>query len=66
MNKIFKNTRMKCCNQKRIVKTWGVLLLSLLFIYSGGGSNPSQKRWNAVTHDKTNFPLLGKHRSVSC
>ena len=24
------------------------------------------QKWNAVTHDKTNFPLVGKHRTVPC
>jgi hypothetical protein len=24
------------------------------------------ERWSAVTHDKTNFPLVGKHRTVPC
>ena len=43
-----------------------IVIFSLLFIYPAVGLIAQQKRWNAVTHDKTNFPLLGKHRTVPC
>ena len=41
-------------------------MFSLLFILSGVGLKTQQKHWNAVTHDKTSFPLIGKHRTVAC
>ena len=63
---INKSVRVKDCNKKRIFKIGGLLMFSLLFIYSAGGAATSQKRWDAVTHDKTNFPLIGKHRTLSC
>lgn len=37
-----------------------VIILSLSFMFS------QQKKWDAVTHDKTSFPLIGKHRTVAC
>jgi hypothetical protein len=48
-----------------------VLLLALagllFFVLEPGQELGAQnERWTAVSHDKTNFPLLGKHRSVTC
>jgi hypothetical protein len=59
---------MKPCSGKKIFKIGAVFLLCFLFIRYGAspGLEARQKRWNAVTHDKTNFPLIGKHRSVPC
>ncbi len=39
---------------------WGLAL--------GVGSQQEQdiSQWTAETHDRTNFPLIGKHRTVSC
>jgi mono/diheme cytochrome c family protein len=28
--------------------------------------NTRNKKWDANTHDRTNFPLIGKHRTVPC
>ena len=35
----------------------------LLSVFTFGSIS---KVWNSVTHDKTNFPLVGKHKTVSC
>lgn len=44
-----------------------LLVLGLLFILSGQpGSEAQRKQWHAVSHDQTNFPLIGKHRTVPC
>jgi hypothetical protein len=39
----------------------------LIFVLEPGRELVAQnKRWTAASHDRTNFPLLGKHRSVPC
>ncbi len=38
----------------------------LILLHSGVGLIARQGGWNAVTHDKTNFPLIGRHRTVPC
>jgi hypothetical protein len=50
-----------------------VALLLVLGVRSGtgqdkGGAKPAQAppQWTAESHDKTNFPLVGKHRTLSC
>jgi hypothetical protein len=48
------------CFGKRLLKTGILFLFSLLFIFA------QQKKWDAAAHDKTNFPLIGKHRTVAC
>ena len=45
---------------RHTIVTGLVVAMSLLFIFS------QQKKWDAVAHDKTNFPLKGKHRTVAC
>jgi len=42
----------------------GAVIVSL-FLFQQGVELKAQK-WDAVSHDKTNFPLVGKHRTVSC
>ncbi len=37
-----------------------------LFFQPGEELTAQEERWTAITHDKTNFPLLGKHRTVPC
>ncbi len=43
-----------------------ILLPLIMIILSGFSLSTSKKIWNSITHDKTNFPLTGKHRTVSC
>jgi len=45
---------------RQTIITLLVIAVSLLFNFSG------QKKWDATAHDKTNFPLIGKHRTVAC
>ena len=41
--------------------------LSLYFMMTPAEQLRAQKdKWTAITHDKTNFPLEGKHRTVPC
>lgn len=61
-----KHVRIKCCNGQKIFVMVSVLMFFVLFVSSVSGVGVSPGRWNAVAHDKTNFPLLGKHRTVSC
>ena len=56
----------KHLNKKKLFKIGSILIFSLLFIHPATGLKTQQKRWDAVTHDKTNFPLIGMHRTVSC
>ena len=44
------------------------VLGGLLFLVSepGRGLGAQEKRWTAADHERTNFPLLGKHRTVPC
>ena len=56
----------KHLNKKKLFKIGSILIFSLLFIHPAIGLKTQQKRWDAVTHDKTNFPLIGMHRTVSC
>lgn len=49
----------------RIILFLTVLVLtSLLSVYLLSQTKP--KKWTVTSHDKTNFPLVGKHRTVSC
>ncbi len=45
---------------KKVLMSGSILVIAILF------SHAQQKRWDAVSHDKTNFPLIGKHRTVPC
>ncbi len=47
-----------------MLKYFQLFLICLLIIGMDLGSQ--QRSWNSVTHDKTNFPLIGKHKTVSC
>jgi len=38
----------------------------LLVLEPGSRLNAQKERWTAADHEQTNFPLLGKHRSVPC
>jgi hypothetical protein len=39
----------------------------LIFVLAPGQELEAQNgRWTTASHDRTNFPLLGKHRSVAC
>ncbi len=58
---------------KMVVKSglMGVVFLIaswfLFLIIDGGGVLTAQKeRFTILSHDKTNFPLIGKHRTVPC
>jgi hypothetical protein len=54
-------------NTKTIKHNKRVLLILFFYlVFTGLGIHAQQKKWNAVTHDKTNFPLVGKHRTVAC
>ncbi len=55
MVKRLKGTRMK-----------RLCMLFLLLVLTWEGLTAQQGRWNALTHDKTNFPLKGRHRTVAC
>jgi hypothetical protein len=60
------------------IKGWigkAFLAAALLFVFTGlpifflepdRELEAQSERWTAASHDQTNFPLLGKHRSVSC
>lgn len=39
---------------------------AMLVLVPGPGLEAQNERWTAASHDRTNFPLLGKHRSVDC
>ena len=45
-----------------------LFLAGLLFLVFDPGRElgAQNKRWTAADHEQTNFPLLGKHRSVPC
>ncbi len=53
-------TKIKYSNQISFLLIVSIIVLSFLFLYS------QQKKWDAAAHDKTNFPLIGKHRTVAC
>ena len=58
---------MKKSNLKKIVMFISVSLLSsLLFFLLHSKEEIQKKKWDAITHDNTNFPLTGKHRTVPC
>jgi hypothetical protein len=40
--------------------------LLVLVMEPGPELEAQNERWTAASHDQTNFPLLGKHRSVPC
>lgn len=60
-------------NREKIIKTGyaavlivGLFGLLVLFSQPGMELTAQKERWTAVNHDKTNFPLVGKHRTVPC
>jgi hypothetical protein len=40
--------------------------VTILVLAPRQGLEAQDERWTAASHDRTNFPLLGKHRSVDC
>ncbi len=42
------------------------LLIGFLGSNTGLGGKQETVQWSAESHDRTNFPLVGKHRTVSC
>lgn len=51
-------------NKAKLFRPFHLLVLFLLL--SGLYFASYNKVWNSVTHDKTNFPLIGKHKTASC
>jgi len=53
---------------KQIYPVGAIILLCVFFSGIGLGLSGKQQtvHWNAGSHDGTNFPLVGKHRTVSC
>jgi hypothetical protein len=64
---------MKIFNLSKLMKT-GLLLAAILFLFMlvhlflqpAEKLTAQEERWTAITHDKTNFPLIGKHRTTPC
>ncbi len=55
----------------RVRRLLPVVTVSLLFVLLSGqmpglGGKQETKQWGVESHDKTNFPLVGRHRTVSC
>jgi hypothetical protein len=50
--------------------TFSLLLIGLLLWFLGTkfgmGQQQEVEKWTVETHDRTNFPLTGRHRTVSC
>lgn len=61
-----KGAGMKRVIRKRRFYIPGVLVLTFLLIFVWMGSIAGQSSRGAITHDKTNFPLIGKHRTIPC
>jgi len=64
---------MKTFKQSKTVKigltltlVFFLFMLIYLFFQPGEELTAQEERWTAITHDKTNFPLVGKHRTVPC
>jgi hypothetical protein len=53
----------KACLAVLVLAAAGALIL---FLVPGQELGAQNERWTAASHDRTNFPLLGKHRSVAC
>ncbi len=53
---------MKKENYRKLFLIVSVSILPLLLVFAG----ENLKKWDAVKHDSTNFPLLGKHRTTPC
>jgi hypothetical protein len=53
---------------KRVLPAVGIVMLLLWFSGQNFGLGGKQEtvQWSAESHDQTNFPLIGKHRTVSC
>jgi len=64
---------MKIFKQSNVIKS-GLLLAAILFLifliyllfHPWERLTAQEGRWTVITHDKTNFPLVGKHRTVPC
>ena len=49
--------------------TFSLVLIGLLLWFIGfsfGSGQQEVEKWAVETHDRTNFPLTGRHRTVSC
>ncbi|MCP5049364.1 MAG: hypothetical protein GY940_19495 [bacterium] len=66
---------MKCLNENKVnMKNAGypAMILPVIFIAvcllipPGTAMAVQKKQWTVETHDKTNFPLQGKHRTTPC
>ncbi len=49
-----------------IIVVFILLFFSLLFISLYPEEKTKEKKWDTIAHDQTNFPLIGKHRTVPC
>ena len=62
-----RESRMKVNSQKILTV---IVALSLLWVFGQmqvfGQQKEVQPQWTVETHDNTNFPLVGKHRTTSC
>ncbi len=52
----------------RVIPLAAILFLSLwlLIRLTSPAAQQEQTKWTAQNHDKTNFPLVGKHQTVAC
>jgi len=58
-------------NALRVKGCLPALAISLSVVWLSGlmpglGEGQEATQWNAASHDRTNFPLVGRHRTVSC
>ncbi len=58
-------------NLQRLLKIQSLSIVTVLSLLTGAilfalPKAEQDTQWTAVTHDRTNFPLIGKHRTVEC
>ncbi|NOR13993.1 MAG: hypothetical protein GQ545_12135, partial [Candidatus Aminicenantes bacterium] len=53
---------------RRVLPAAVIIVLFIWFSLPSTGLGGKQQavQWTAESHDQTNFPLVGKHRTVSC
>ena len=53
---------------RRLLPAVVVIVLFIWFsgLHAGLGGKQETVKWSAESHDRTNFPLVGKHRTTSC
>ncbi len=71
LGKIVMNKKTRFQVLEGVRRTLPAVVMIVLFIWFSGpnagmGGKQEAVQWSAESHDRTNFPLVGRHRTVAC